>query len=405
MVAYNRRMYIERDLTTRLATSTVPVQLLIGPRQCGKSTLLSHISGATIQEVTFDDLQLRNLANRDPALFLEQFKPPVLLDEVQYVPNLFSEIKRQVDQLKKQRLQNSQPLSVLFRMTGSNQILMDKNIKESLAGRASYFYLNTLTVHEITQARKQINIGEILYKGGWPELYIHQQLSPIQYLNDYIRSYIEKDIVLSAGVQKQDDFNLILSLLAARTGTLLDYSSLAKNSGVKAVTVKEWIGLLQHTNLVYRLKPYASNLNKRLTKTPKFYFLDTGLATRLQGWQDQTPLITSPQAGPLFETLVFAEIFKFIQNYGKDWQVYLWRTKEGEEIDFLIVTNSGDVIALDAKMGMQNVQPAKLPTSFKKIFPKAKQLILVTFGGQKLQLSDECLALPIVGLHDFLAEY
>ncbi len=402
MSAYNRHMYIERDLTSRLSSSTAPVQLLIGPRQCGKSTLLSHIAGSSTQEVTFDDLQLRTLANRDPALFLEQFKPPVLLDEVQYVPNLFSEIKRQVDQLKKQRLQDNQPLSVLFRMTGSNQLLMDKNIKESLAGRASYFYLNTLTVHEITQAIEQANIGDILFKGGWPELYIDQQLSPAQYLNDYIRSYIEKDIVLSAGVQKQDDFNLILGLLAARTGTLLDYSSLAKNSGVKAVTVKEWIGLLQHTALVYRLKPYANNLNKRLTKTPKLYFLDTGLATRLQGWQDQTPLITSPQAGALFETLVFAEIFKFIQNHGKDWQLYLWRTKEYEEIDFMIVTNSGDVIALDAKMSMQSVQPAKLPANFKKMFPKTKQLVIVTFGGQQLRLSNECFALPIAELHDFL---
>ncbi len=395
-------MYIERDLTARLINNRTTVQLLIGPRQCGKSTLLSHLASDAFREVTFDDLQLRTLANRDPALFLQQFKPPILFDEVQYVPNLFPEIKRHIDQLKKQRLKDQQPLSILFRMTGSNQLLLDKNIKESLVGRASYFYLNTLTVHEIKSAAEQINVTDILFKGGWPELYIDNALSPIQYLNDYIRAYIEKDIVLSAGVHKQEEFNMLLGLLAARTGMLLDYANIARDSGVRAVTVKEWIGILQRTALLYCLKPYSNNLNKRLTKTAKLYFLDTGLAVRLQGWQDQAPCITSPQAGALFETLVFSEIFKFMQNYGKDWQLYLWRTKEGEEVDFIIVTQSGEVIALDAKMSMHAVQPLKLPPSFKKTFPQVKQIILVTFAGHSMPLSKECSVVPIAELHDFL---
>ena len=196
----------------------------------------------------------------------------------------------------------------------------------------------------------------------------------------------------------------MLGLLAARTGMLLDYANVARDSGIKSVTVKEWVGLLQRTDLVYCLKPYASNLNKRLTKAPKLYFMDTGLATRLQGWQDQTPLMMSPQVGALFETLVFDEIYKFIQNYAKDWQLYLWRTKEGEEIDFVIMTESGKVLALDAKIGMHNVQPVELPASFKKHFPEVSTLLLVTFGGQKLQLSKGCLALPISALHDFLKQ-
>ena len=157
-------MYIQRDITSRLSQSTAPVQFLIGPRQCGKSTLLLHLVDETFQEVTFDDLQLRVLANRDPALFLAQFPPPILLDEVQYVPNLFSEIKRQIDLLKRKRIDNNESLSVLFRMTGSNQLLMDQNVKESLAGRASYFYLNTLTVHEICQANTEISLATVLFK-------------------------------------------------------------------------------------------------------------------------------------------------------------------------------------------------------------------------------------------------
>jgi hypothetical protein len=219
-----------------------------------------------------------------------------------------------------------------------------------------------------------------------------------------VRSYIEKDIVLSAGVQKQEAFNIVLGLLAARTGMLLDYTNIARDSGIQSVTVKEWVSVLQRSSLIYCLKPYASNLNKRLTKSPKIYFWDTGLAVRLQGWQEQAPLVTSPQAGALFETLVFSEILKFIYNYGKSWQLYFWRTKEGEEIDFLIITESGEVIALEAKMSTQTVWPVKLPVSFKKLFPRVQQLVLVTFGGSTIQLSSDCLTVPIVELHDFLKQ-
>ncbi len=397
-------MYIPLDITLRLSDSHSPIQFLIGPRQCGKSTLLSHLAGPSFKEVTFDDLQLRTLANRDPGLFLEQFKPPVLLDEVQYVPHLFPEIKRYVDEQKRRRIETGHPIPALFRMTGSNQLLLDHNVKESLAGRVSHFHLNTLTVHEIKKAFDNVDLVDILFQGGWPELYIDRSLSPVVYLNDYIRSYIEKDIVLSAGVQKQEAFGIVLGLLAARTGMLLDYANMARDSGIQGVTVKEWISILERTALVQYLKPYASNLNLRLTKTPKLYFMDTGLAVRLQGWRERTPLLTSPQAGALFETLVFSEILKFIQNYGKDWKIHLWRTKEGEEIDFLITTDSGDTIALDAKMSLQTTQAIRLPESFKKLFPHVGQIVLVTFGGHRIRLSRECLAVPVAELHDFLTE-
>ena len=397
-------MYIPRDITLRLSDSHSPIQFLIGPRQCGKSTLLSHLAGPSFKEVTFDDLQLRTLANRDPGLFLEQFKPPVLLDEVPYVPHLFPEIKRYVDEQKRRRIETGHPIPALFRMTGSNQLLLDHNVKESLAGRVSHFHLNTLTVHEIKKAFDNVDLVDILFQGGWPELYIDRSLSPVVYLNDYIRSYIEKDIVLSAGVQKQEAFGIVLGLLAARTGMLLDYANMARDSGIQGVTVKEWISILERTALVQYLKPYASNLNLRLTKTPKLYFMDTGLAVRLQGWRERTPLLTSPQAGALFETLVFSEILKFIQNYGKDWKIHLWRTKEGEEIDFLITTDSGDTIALDAKMSLQTTQATRLPESFKKLFPHVGQIVLVTFGGHQIRLSRECLAVPVAELHDFLTE-
>ena len=162
-------------------------------------------------------------------------------------------------------------------MTESNVLLMEKNVQESLAGRVSYFKLNTLTVHEILSALPKTTLGNIIYQWGWPELYITQDLSTVQYLNDYIRSYIETDIVLSAGIQKQTQLNVVLGLLAARTGMLLDYNNVANDSSVASTAIKDWVLLLQRTELISCLAPYSTNLNKRLTKAPKLYFLDTGL--------------------------------------------------------------------------------------------------------------------------------
>lgn len=401
-------MYIYRDITAQLEQTSAWIQILLGPRQCGKSTLFASLATKEnhFQEVTFDDLQIRQLANRDPALFLQQFGTPLLLNEVQYVPNLFPELKRKIDELKRKatfQSNNHLETTVLFRLTGSNQILMDKNIKESLAGRASYYHLNTLTVHEILNALPKTKINDIIFKGGWPELYTSPNISVTTYLNDYIRTYVEKDILLSAGIQKISAFHTILGLLSARTAQLLDYSDIAKDSGISAVTVKEWIGLLERADLVYLLKPYFSNLNKRLIKTPKLFFLDTGLAVRLQGWQDSMPLFNSPQIGSLFETLVLNEIVKFIRNYGKDWQLFFWRTKESEEIDFVLKTSQNNIYAFEAKLTMQNTPKAvRYPAAFQKHFLPKTPLVLVTFGGKQLQLSADCLSLPIAELHDYL---
>lgn len=403
-------MFIPRDIITSLIDTSAWVQILIGPRQCGKSTLFAALAlqqqgNQTFQEITFDDLHLRQLAQHDPAFFLQQFQPPLILDEIQYVPNLFPEIKKTIDQLK--RISTFQPTlatkpTVLFRLTGSNQILMDKNVKESLAGRASFYSLNTLTVHEIVQALPHTQIKEILFKGGWPELYTHSNLSAITYLNDYIRSYVEKDIILSAGIQKLSEFHTVLGLLGARTGQIAEYSNIANDSGVSSVTIKEWISLLAQADLIYILRPYFSNLNKRLIKSPKLYFLDTGLAVRLQGWSDPTPLLNSPQIGALFETLVLAEIIKFIRNYQKDWQLFFWRTKEGEEVDFIIQTTNS-VHALEAKLSLRGLPAiASYPPAFQKHFSPDKPLIIVTYAGQELKLSANCTVIPIAKLHDYL---
>lgn len=401
-------MHIKRDIEHRLKVNKGTfIQILIGPPLCGKRTEFAVLGQGTFDEVTFDDLQLRLLAERDPALFLFQHPAPLLIDEVQYAPNIFPEIKRIVDQLKRDRLLQKHPeeVKVLFRLTGSNHILLDQNVKESLVGRASYFFMNTLTVHELENAFPNINLNQVMFQGGWPELYSNPDLNPIQYLNDYIHSYIEKDIVVSAGIIKKKEFHTVLGMIAARTGNILNHSSLAKDSGVKSVTINEWISILERTQLLYLLPPVESNLNKRLTKSPKVYFLDTGLAVRLQGWLEIQPLIQSPQIGGLFETLVLAEIVKCNMNFGKNWKISMWRTKEGEEVDFIIENEKGDILALDAKLGIMGIEPIKIPNSLSQTFPKLKQIVIVSFNGKKLQLSKECLQVPIKDLTQFLLSW
>ncbi|MCB0198099.1 MAG: ATP-binding protein, partial [Anaerolineae bacterium] len=273
-----------------------------------------------------DDPQLRELANRDPEVFLSQFRGRKLfIDEVQYAPNLFPSIKRQVDLWKR----TNQSQQTLYRLTGSNQILLDKNVKESLAGRVSYFDMNTLSIHEIRK-HLDVPIQTILYQGGWPELYATEGINAKDYLDDYINTYVEKDIVLSAGIQKRAEFLKFLRLLAGRVGQLVDYASLGRESGVEAKTAKEWLSVLEQMNLVCVTQPYSTNMSSRLVKAPKVYFIDTGLAARLQGWSSPGPILTSPQQGGLFENLVCSEIYKAINNFRLDWRIYHWRSRDNE---------------------------------------------------------------------------
>jgi predicted AAA+ superfamily ATPase len=194
-------------------------------------------------------------------------------------------------------------------------------------------------------------------------------------------------------------------MLAARTAEFLNYSAFANHSGVKSVTVKEWVSLLERSQIVSLLPAFSSNLNKRLIKSPKLHFLDTGLAVRLQGWTEAVPFSISPQAGHLFETLVFAEIMKFISNFGKDWRVSVWRTKEGEEVDFVIETDKGQLLAIDAKMGIHSVKPTSLPPTFVKHFgEKAKELVIVSLGEKQRRLGPHCLQVPITKLTAYLRQ-
>ena len=366
-------MWIQRDISDSLAASDDLIQVIRGPRQCGKSSLLVKL-GPEFTELSLDDPALRELAQRDPELFLNQFgTEKLLIDEAQYAPALFPSLKRRVDLYKRDP---SKPHITLFRITGSNQIVMDRHVKESLAGRASFFDMNTLSVAEILRART-VGIQEILYRGGWPELHAHPDKDAKKYLDDYINSYVEKDIVLAAGIQKSTEFLKFVRLLAGRVGEILDYASLGNDVDVDGKTVKEWVSILERMHLIALVPPYASNLSSRLIKTPKVYFIDTGLACRLQGWTSPFQILTSPQQGHLFENLVYSEIHKLNLNYQLGWQVYHWRSRAGEEVDFLIDLGAGKKLYIEAKVSPRDPQDLSRFPEVKKVFGNNPPPILV----------------------------
>lgn len=387
-------MWIQRDISDLISQNNDTIQIIRGPRQCGKSSLLLRLD-PDFKELSLDDPSLRNLAQSDPELFLRQFSSEKLfIDEAQYAPALFPSLKRRADLFKRQNKKSQ----TILRLTGSNQILMDRNIKETLSGRASFFDMNSLSVAEILGSKK-INIQDILYMGGWPELHANPTKQTKKFLDDYINSYIEKDIVLAAGIQKSREFLKFTQLLAGRVGQILDFASLGREVGVDAKSIKEWASVLERMHIIAMVPPFSSNLSSRLIKSPKIYFIDTGLACRLQGWTSAAPILTSPQQGHLFENLVFSEIYKLNINYQLGWQVYHWRSRDGEEIDFLIQKDPKNFLFIEAKVSPTKVKdPQSLP-EVRKVFGKKEIELLLCHQEGSGPISNQ---IPISKLKNFL---
>lgn len=341
-------MWIKRDFEHFLESldpsEVAPIKVLKGPRQVGKTSLLEH--SGRYKLVLLDDLNTRQMANENPRLFLDQFEnKPLLLDEATLAPELFPELKRRVDDIKRKKRQGKGADNLDIWLTGSNQTLLEKSVQESLAGRASYFDLNTLSIHELNK----FDLSELLIKGGWPELYVDTKLSPPRFLNDLISTFIEKDIVSAAGIERKAAFSKTIGLLAGRIGQLANSSDIAKNVGVETTTVQSWVAKLEQNAIVRIIQPFFSNLNQRLIKSPKIYFEDVGLASRFQGWTTFDPLFVSPAFGSLLENLLLTEVVRFFQNRGLNPKIFFIRSKEKVEVDFLIELSDNRWVAVEVK--------------------------------------------------------
>lgn len=349
------KKYIKRSLRKPIeqASKSFKVILLTGPRQVGKTTLLKEIAKDNRSYVTLDDQNMRIAAQKDPAMFIDRLELPVLIDEVQYAPQLFSYIKMIVDESDK---------TGLFWLTGSQQFEMMKNITESLAGRVGVFkllglsleeeeeypshgpFLPTIEVLKTRQStrKKGLGIKEIyqkIWRGSFPDVVINKGKVWERFYESYVTTYIQRDIRDYLGVADEAVFRRFMEVAAARTGQLLNYHDISKDIGVSETTIKKWLRALEASGTIYLLQPYFSNRTNRLIKTPKLYFMDTGLCCYLSGWLDAKVLERGAMSGSILETYVVSEVLKSYLHHGRVPRIYFYRDKEKREIDLLIEEN------------------------------------------------------------------
>ncbi|MBI5740631.1 MAG: ATP-binding protein [Nitrospirae bacterium] len=361
-------MYRNRSLEPFIKelSRSFPVLLLTGPRQVGKTTLLEYLGKEASPRrnyVSLDEFGPRSLANEDPELFLERYKPPLTIDEIQYAPGLLQRIKVLTDRSGK----NGE-----YWLTGSQHFTLMRGISESLAGRVAIVKLIGLSQTEEYRKNDQpdpvrpdkkpyprINklagpeaVFERIVRGTFPR-FIHKTPPPAEtFHGSYLQTYIERDLRTIIRVINISAFERFLKLAAARTGSLLNLSELARDAQIAVSTAKEWMGILEASFQVYLLRPYYRNISKRQLKTPKLYFLDTGMVCYLTGWRNAEVASHGAMAGNLLENYVVSEIIKSYWHHGREAPLWFWRTKEGDEVD-LIIEEEGKLFPVEIKMSMR----------------------------------------------------
>jgi predicted AAA+ superfamily ATPase len=354
-------MWIERQISKRLkhAIATRPVILLTGARQTGKTSLLKK-TAASAEYLTLDNIMLATEAEESPSAFLSRFKGQVIIDEIQYAPTLFRELKIHIDRERRKYGK--------WLLTGSQKIQLMKKVSESLAGRIGIITLETLSVAELRSSSyfKQAEIENFIHRGGFPELWSNRCITASDFHEDYIQTYLERDLKEIINVNSLRQFRRMLQFCALRTGQLMNYSEIAKDTGVSLNTVRNWVHALETSGTVYLLAPFHANVGKRLAKSPKLFFADHGLAAHLLG-VNATNYQTSPHRGSLWENLVFSEILKLTAAVpGRN--LFYYRDQNNVEVDFVYETPSVRYL-VEAKTA-ERVDERKL--NFAKVAPLFK---------------------------------
>ncbi|MCD8518124.1 MAG: ATP-binding protein [Burkholderiaceae bacterium] len=305
--------------------ASFPAVLLTGPRQSGKTTLLRHEAGADAAYVTFDDPLERDFATTDPEGFLNRFAGmPVILDEIQYVAGLLSYIKMRID--------HDPTHCGQWLLTGSQQFGLMRDVSESLAGRVAILQLPPFSQTECARD----NLAQVLWNGSYPIPALFPDRRDL-WMSSYIATYLERDVRQIRNIPDLGAFNQFLSIMAARHSQVFNQAEISRDLGITLPTVKSWVSVLEASYIAYLLQPWFRNYGKRITKTPKCYFLDTGLANILTRQPDAQSAIAGPLGGPLLEGWVISEAAKVFMSLGRKPDIYYWRSHEGLEVDLLIV--------------------------------------------------------------------
>ena len=348
-------MWIKRNHLQRIeeAARTRPAILLTGVRQAGKSSLLKRIF-KDADYVTLDKITLAEEAEENPTQFLKRFDKQVIIDEIQYAPSLFRDLKIKIDEERARKGK--------WILTGSQQFSLMNGVSESLAGRVRIMNLYPLSASELTQASLLTNKKDLLWRGGFPEIWA-ENLDATDFFEDYIQTYLERDLRYALNVTNLRDFRRFLSLLAIRVGQLLNYSEISKELGVALNTVKSWVNALEASGIVILLTPYYNNLGKRLIKAPKLFFCDNGLIASLLNLNSLEALIQSSHLGNIWENFVLTEFLKEGFSPGKD--LFYYRDQNGVEIDFIIEKNNKTHL-IEAKF---SERPNSRKLNFHKVAP------------------------------------
>lgn len=301
------------------------VVAVVGPRQSGKTTLCRQVFPRK-PYVSLENPDVAQFATTDPNGFLKQFKNGAILDEIQKIPQLFSYIQQIVDE---------NPKPGFFILSGSNNFLMQQNISQTLAGRVAYLHLLPCSLKELKTAKLLNGFEYHIFNGSYPEP-LYKNIAATDWYPNYVSTYVERDLRQIKNITDLSLFMKFLRLCAGRTGQLLNLQSLGNDCGIDAKTVQAWLHILQSSYIIYLLKPYYNNYNKRVIKAAKLYFYDTGVACSLLGIQNQNQLNSHALKGSLFENLVIIDLLKKRLNNGLPDNLYYWRDKTGNELDVLL---------------------------------------------------------------------
>lgn len=401
-------MYIKRHIESVITEclQQFPVLLVTGPRQVGKTTLLQHVCD-NFEYVTFDDPLVLREAVEETSLFLKNNEPPLLIDEVQYAPEIFRYLKMYVDKNKAKGI---------FALTGSQAFELMKNVSETLAGRMAIVELKGLSLREIhnidfykpfipneeyIEERKKYlsdynDLWKTIHRGSMPELQ-DKTISWDRYYSSYIKTYIEKDVRQIINISDELKFIKFLTALAVRCGELLNVNALANEVEVSADTIKRWLSILQTSGIICLLEPYSNNILKRVVKTPKVYFYDSGLVCYLARWTSFDAARTGAQAGNIYENFIVSEILKSHLNAGKTISsVYYYRDRDQKEID-VVIEEDGKIYPIEVKMTANPTKAmGKHFSALDNIPGKVRQpgIILCQYD-KKLYLKEDLIALPI----------